>query len=95
MPFQSEECYDSKVMQSLLNERTFKYNFGGGRFHMIPQSYKFSHGLRLNNFLQVWFIGNQRNQVTPFRYVKWNHEVSHLVRVRKELGDMIYLMRSV
>ena len=32
---------------------TFKYHFWGGRFHMLPQSYKISHGLCLNNLLQV------------------------------------------
>ena len=36
---QLEECSDSKVIQSVLNGQTFKYNFGGGRFHMLPRSY--------------------------------------------------------
>ena len=31
-----EECYDSKVMQSVLNGRTFKYHFWGDSFHMLP-----------------------------------------------------------
>ena len=66
---QLEECSDSKVMQSLLNVRTFQYHFGGGRFHMLPQSYKFSQGLFLDTFLQVLFIGNQRYQVTLFVYI--------------------------
>ena len=48
-----EQCSDSKRMQILLNERTFKYHFGGGTLHMIPHSYKISHGLRLNHPLQV------------------------------------------
>ena len=42
---QLEECSDSRGMQSVLNGRNFKYHFGEGRFHMIPQSCKFSHGL--------------------------------------------------
>ena len=46
---------------------------------MLPQSYTFSHGLCLNNFLQVWLIGNQRDQVLLFRYINWADEVSHLV----------------
>ena len=62
---QLEECSDSRVMKSLLNRRTFKYHFGGGRFHMLPQSYTFSHGLFFDNFLEVWLIGNQRYQITP------------------------------
>ena len=62
---------------------------------MLPQSYKCFHGLCLNNFLQFWFIGNKRDQVTPFIYIYWDDEVSHLVRVRKVQGDMKYLMRSV
>ena len=62
---------------------------------MLPQSYKFSHGLCLNNFLQVWLIGNQRYQVPPFRYINWNDEVSHFVMVRKVIGNMKYLMSSV
>ena len=32
MTGQLEECYDSKVMQSVLNGRTFKYHFGEGGF---------------------------------------------------------------
>ena len=64
MTGQLEECYDSKGMQSVFNGKNFKYCFGGGRFHMLPQSYEFSHGFCLNNFLQVWLIGNQRDQVT-------------------------------
>ena len=34
-----EECSDSKGMKSVLIGRTFKYNFGGSWFHMLPQSY--------------------------------------------------------
>ena len=64
MSGQLEECYNSKVMESVLNGRTFKYHFGGGRLYMIPQSYEFSRGLCLNNFPQVLFAGNQRDQVT-------------------------------
>ena len=80
MAGQLEEFSDSKRIQSVLNGRTFKYHLGGGRFHMLPQSYEFSHGLCLNNFLQVLLIGNQRDQVPPFRYIDWDDEVSHLVR---------------
>ena len=56
---------------------------------MLSQSYTFSYGLCLNNFLQVWLIGNQRHQVPPFRYINWADEVSHLVRKRKVLGVLI------
>ena len=62
---------------------------------MLPQSYKLSHELCLNDFLQVWLIGNKRYQVTPFRYINWDDEVSHLVRGRKLLGDMQNSLRSV
>ena len=55
---------------------------------MIPQSYKFSHDLCLNNFLLVLLIGNQRDQVTPFRYINQKDEVSHLVRGGKLQGLM-------
>ena len=54
-------------MQSVLNGRNFKYHFGGGRFHMLPQSYEFSHGLCLNTLLQVWLLGYQRDQVNLLR----------------------------
>ena len=54
---------------------SFKCNFGEGRFHMLPQSYTFSHALCLNNFLQVRLIDNQRYQVLPFRYINWADEV--------------------
>ena len=62
---------------------------------MLPQSYEFSHGLCLNILLQVLLISNQRDQVTLLRYINQDNEVSHLVRVRKVLGDMKYLMKSV
>ena len=62
---------------------------------MLPQYYRFSHGLCLNNFLQVWFIFNQMDQVPPFRYINRNDEVYILVRRRKVLGYMKYLMRPV
>ena len=42
---QLEECSNSKGTKSVLNGRTFKYHFGGGRFHMLPQSYKIYHVL--------------------------------------------------
>ena len=77
---QLEECYDSKVLQSGFNAKTFQYNFGVGRFHMLPYPYEFSHGLCLNTLLQVWLIANQRNQVTPFRYINQDDEVSRFVR---------------
>ena len=35
---------------------------------MLPQSYKISHGLCLNNLLQVLLIGNQRYKV-PRSYI--------------------------
>ena len=95
MAGQLEDFSDSKVIQILLNGRTFKYTFGGGRFHMLPQSYNFSHGLCLNNLLQVWLIGHQRYQVPPFGYINWEVEVSRLVRGSKVIGDMKYLMVSV
>ena len=76
---QLEECSDSKGMQSVLNGRAFKYNVGRGRFHMLPQSYTFYHGLCLNNFLQVWLIINQRDKVPLFRYTNWADGVSHFV----------------
>ena len=62
---------------------------------MLCQSYEFSHGLCLNNPLQVWLIGNQRWQVPPLRYINQDDKVSHLVIVTKVLGDKKYLMRSV
>ena len=43
---------------------------------MLPQSYECFHGLCLNNFLQVWLICNQRDQVPLFRYINWNDELS-------------------
>ena len=62
---------------------------------MLPQSYNFSRNLFLNNFLQVLLIGNQRDRIPTFRYINQDDEVSHLVRVRKLLGSIKYLMRSV
>ena len=62
---------------------------------MLLQSYKISHGICLNNFLRVWFIGNKRYQVQPFIYINWADEAYNLVRGRKLLGDMTYLMMSV
>ena len=69
-----------KGMKTVLNGRTFKYQFGEDRFHMLPQSYKVSHGLCLNSFPQVWLISNQRYHVPLFRYINQSDEVSHLVR---------------
>ena len=87
---QLEEYSDSKGMQSVLNGRTFKYHFWGGRFHMLTNTYKFSHGLCLNNFSQLLLIVNQRYQVPPFRYINQADELSHLVRGSLVLGDMKY-----
>ena len=44
---------------SWIIKTTFKYYFGGGRFHMLLKSYKRSRCLFLNSFLQVWLLGNQ------------------------------------
>ena len=62
---------------------------------MLPQSCTSYHRLCLNNFLQVLLIGNQRYQVTLLIYINWDDEVSFLVRGRRFLGDMKYLMRPV
>ena len=62
---------------------------------MLSRSYKFSHGLCQNNLLKVLLIGNQRGQVPLFRYINWDGEVSSLVRGRKVLEGMKYLLRSV
>ena len=81
--------------KQLKKKRNFKYHFWGGRFHMIPQSYKFSYGLCLNSFLKFWLIFNQRDQVSMFIYINRSDEVYHLVIVSKFLGYRKYLMRSV
>ena len=62
---------------------------------MLPQSNKSSRGLFFTLFLQVLLIFNQRDQITPFRYINQDYQVSRMVRVRKFLGDMKHLMRSV
>ena len=92
---QLEECSDSIVIQIVLNGSTFKYHFEGDRFHMLPQSYKFYHGLGLNNFLQVLLICNQIDQVLPFIYTNWDDNVSHLVKLRRVIEGMKYLTRLV
>ena len=61
---------------------------------MIPQSYRFSHGLCFNHFLQVWLICNQRDQVYQIRNINQADEVSNLFRRRKVIGDMKYLVGS-
>ena len=66
---QLEECSDSRGIKIVLNGRTFKYQFWGGRFHILPHSYNFPHCIYLNNLLQVWLIVNQRDQVPKFRYI--------------------------
>ena len=62
---------------------------------MLPQSYKISHGLCLNNFPQVSLIGNQRDPVPLFIYVNQADEVSHFVRRRKVIQEMKCLMISL
>ena len=74
---------------------TLKYHFGGGRFHMLPQPYKFSHGLFWIISFRFCLIFNKRYQVTPLIYNNCVDEVSRFFRGRKLLGDMKYLMRSV
>ena len=49
----------------------------------------------MNDFLQVWLIGNYRYQVLSFTGNNWDDEVYLLIRRRKVLGDMKYLTRSV
>ena len=62
---------------------------------MLPQFYKFYHGLCLNNFLQVLSIGNQINKTPLFRYINKSDDVSTLVIGRKVLDHTKYLMISV
>ena len=82
-------------MKFLLNGINFKYHLGGGRFHIIPQYYKFYLGLCMKIFPQVLLIGNQRYQVPLFRYINRSDEVSHLVRVGKVIWYMKYFMMPV
>ena len=88
MTGQFEDCSDSKGVQKGLNGRALKYNFWGGRFHMFLQSYECSHGLCLDNFLQVLLIVNQIDWVPPFRYINRGGDVSHSVLGRKILWYM-------
>ena len=57
---------------------------------MLPQSYKFSHGLCLNNSFRFLLIGNQRYQGPPFIYINWVDKVSCLVRGGKSRGYEIF-----
>ena len=68
-----------KVEQKQLKKKTFKYKFLGGRFHMLPRHYKFTHRICLNNLPQVLLIVSQSDQVTPFIYINCDDEVSNLV----------------
>ena len=76
-------------------KKTFKYHFGRSKFHIIPQYCIFSHSLLLNNLLRLLLTVNQIYQVTLFRCINWDDEVTHLVRGSKVLGGMKYLMMSV
>ena len=78
-----------------MKKKPFKYSFWGGRFHVLPQSYKCSHSLFLNKSFQVWLIGNQRYQVPLFIYINQADEVSHFIRGGKFPRHIKYLMRSV
>ena len=49
----------------------------------------------MNNFPLVWVIGNKRDQVTPLIYNIRDDDAYHLVRGRKVLRGMEYLLRSV
>ena len=62
---------------------------------MLPKSYNMFHGPCLNTFPQVWLLGYQRYHPPQFIYINQSDEVSHLVRIRKFLGGMKYLTRSV
>ena len=73
---------------------TFKYYCFEWGVHMLPQSCKISHNQCVNIF-QFLFIVNQRYQVPGLRYIDRGDEVSRLVRGRKVLGNMKYLMSSV
>ena len=57
---------------------------------MLPQSYKFSHGLCLNIFLRFLLLNNEIYQVSLFRYIIKYDESSHSVRRSKVLGGMKY-----
>ena len=62
---------------------------------MLPQSYKFSHGICLNGLLQFCLIGSQKYQVPSFRYINQADYLYHLVRGRQLLMDMKYLIRKI
>ena len=51
---QLKKFYYSKLMKNVLNGRTLKYHFWGGKFHMFPEPYQFSHGLCLNFFFKFF-----------------------------------------
>ena len=59
---------------------------------MLPQSYEFSHGLCLDNFLQVLLIVNQIYWVPPFRYINRGDEVSHLVERQLFMRKVLILI---
>ena len=65
-------------MEGLLN-----IIFRGGRFHMLPQSCKFSHSHCLDHLLQVLLISNQRDQVHTFRNINLDYEVYHILEEEK------------
>ena len=92
---QLEACSDSKGIQSVLHGGLFNIIFGYVGFIFFLGPIDFSHGLCLNNFLQVWLIGNQIYQVPLLRNINQYDGVSHLVRGWKVLGGMKYLLRSV
>ena len=61
---------------------------------MLLQFHKFDHGFCLNDFLLVWLIGYQRYQVTLFRNINQTDDVYRLVRGKKFIRDMKYLIKS-
>lgn len=78
-----------------LNGRRFRYHTWGEKFHMLPETWVFPHGMNMQVLMNLWFCGIESEGVPPFRFVKKGCEVHHIPRGTKVLSDMKYLMKHM
>ena len=80
--------------QRQLKRRRFTIGFHHGKLNPLPSTWVFPKGLSIINMMNMWYCGNPKEQVPPFRYLKGPH-VSHLKNGRENISKIGRVMEFI
>ena len=65
-----------------------------GKLNPLPRTWEFPKGLTMINLMNMWHMGNIKENITPLQYLN-NPHVDHIKNGPKNLSKMTQVMKRV